>query len=63
MAGVSCVDAESLGRLRRRKEPTMKGVPNLPDREAGLICRAARRIIRKRGEFVGDFLVLQSWPS
>ena len=34
MTGVSCVGAESLGRLQGRKELSMKGVPNLPGREA-----------------------------
>ena len=44
MAGVSCVGVEYLGRLRGREEPSMKGVPNFPDSEAGLICRVARRV-------------------
>ena len=42
LAEVSCVGAESLGRLRGREEPSMKGVPNLPDREAGLLANTER---------------------
>ena len=40
MAEVSCVGAESLGQLRGREEPSMKGMPNLPGREAGLLANA-----------------------
>ena len=37
-AEVSCVVGESLGRLRGREEgPSIKGVQNLPGREAGLL--------------------------
>ena len=39
-AEVSCVGPESLGRLRGREEPSIKGVPNLPGREAGLVANA-----------------------
>ena len=42
MAGVTCVGAESLGRLRWREEPSIKWVPNLPGREAGLLVNAER---------------------
>ena len=36
-AEVGCVGPERLGWLRGRDEPSMKGVPNLPGREAGLL--------------------------
>ena len=40
---VSCVVGESLGRLREREEkPSIKGVSNLPGREAGLLANAER---------------------
>ena len=42
MAGVNCVGAESLRRLRGREEPSMKGVLNFPGREAGLSANAER---------------------
>ena len=31
---------DSLGRPRGRDEPSIKGVPNLPGREAGLLAKA-----------------------
>ena len=49
MAGVSCMDTESLGRLWGREEPSMKGVANfsgsqgvfnMPNRGAGLLANA-----------------------
>ena len=49
MAGVSCMDAESLGRLWEREEPLMKGGAkfsgpqggfNMPGRGAGLLANA-----------------------
>ena len=42
MAEVNCVGAENMGRLRGREEPSMKGVPNFPGREAGLFANAER---------------------
>ena len=54
-AEVSCGGAQSLGRLRRRKEPSMKGVPNLPGREAGLLANSERSS--------ATFWVSQSWSS
>ena len=42
MTGVSCMGAESLGRLQGRKEPSVKGVPNLPCREAVFLVNAER---------------------
>ena len=42
MAGVSCVGAESLVRLRGREEPATKGVPNLPGRKADLLVNTER---------------------
>ena len=39
-AEVGCVGPENLGRLRGREEPSIKGVPNLPGREAGLLANA-----------------------
>ena len=40
---VSCVVGESLRRLREREEkPSIKGVSNLPGREAGLLANAER---------------------
>ena len=40
---VSCVVGGSLGRLREREEkPSIKGVSNLPGREAGLLANAER---------------------
>ena len=41
-ARVGCVSAESMGRLRSREAPSIKGVTNLPDREAGLLVNAER---------------------
>ena len=41
-AEVGCVGPESLGWLRGREEPSIKGVPNLPGREAGLLAIAER---------------------
>ena len=37
-----CVGRESLVRLRGREEPSIKEVPNLPGREAGLLANAER---------------------
>ena len=42
MARVNCVGAESLGRPRGREKPSMKGAPNLPGSEAGLLANADR---------------------
>ena len=36
LAEIGCVGPGSLGRLREREEPSIKGVTNLPGREAGL---------------------------
>ena len=44
MVGVSCVGTESLGRPQGREEPSMKGVPNLPDREVGLLANVERSL-------------------
>ena len=52
MAGVSCVGAESLGRLWGREEPSMKGGAKFAWSRGGFIGKC--------GEFVGDFLVSQS---
>ena len=42
-AEVSCVVVESLGGLRGREgEPSIRGVPNLPGCEAGLLANAER---------------------
>ena len=35
---------DSLGRPRGRDEPSIKGVPNLPGREAGLLAKAERSL-------------------
>ena len=35
---------DSLGRLRGRGEPSIKGVPNLPDLEAGLLAKAEKSL-------------------
>ena len=43
-AEVSRVVEESLGWLWGSNEPSIKGMPNLPDREAGLTCWVARRV-------------------
>ena len=43
-AEVGCVGPERLGRLRGREELTMKGVPNLPGRETGLLANAERSL-------------------
>ena len=40
IAEVGCLGPESLGRLRGRKEPSIKGVPYLPGREAALLANA-----------------------
>ena len=40
MVGVSCVGAESLGRLWGREDPSMKGLPNFPGHEAGSLANA-----------------------
>ena len=42
-AEVSCVVGKDLGRLRgREEEPSIRGVPNLPGPEAGLLVKAER---------------------
>ena len=35
---------DSLGRLRGRGEPSIKGVPNFPGREAGLLAKAEKSL-------------------
>ena len=55
IAEVSCVGPESLGRLRGREEPSMKGGPNLPGRKAGLLTSAERLLAISR--------VSRSWSS
>ena len=55
IAEVGCVGPESLGRLRRPEEPSIKGVPNLPAREAGFFGNADRSLASSCGS--------RSWSS
>ena len=54
-AEVGCVGPESLGRLRGREEPSMKGVLNLPGHEVGLLASADRSLRMS--------CMSRSWPS
>ena len=49
IAEVSCVGAESLGRLRGQEEPSMKDLPNVSGREAGLLSNAERSSVQLPG--------------
>ena len=62
MDGVSCVGAKSLGRLRGREEPSIKGVPNLPGREAGLLTNAESTLAIFWCRSTG-YLDEESWES
>ena len=43
-AEVGCGGPKSLRRLRGREEPSMKGVPKFPGREAGLLANSERSL-------------------
>ena len=55
IAKVGCAGPERLGWLREREELSMKGVPNLPGREAGLLANAERSLAIS--------CALRSWSS